>query len=299
MPTAKAYWKGTLKLSLVSCPIALYTAVADESKITLNRTNKKTGNKVVSKNFDPVTKEEVSWDDIGKSYEYEKGARVQITDEELAEIKLESKRTIKLEQFVPSGEIDPRYLSKPYYVMPDGADARETYAVIREAMRAKKVTAIGKVMLSSREHMIALTPVGNGIRGFLLRYPKEVRDERDYFGEIPNEEVEPELVELAETLIDQKAAAFDPSQFKDRYGEALRALIDEKVSTGKVTKSSASEESVEPSVVNLMEVLKRSIKESGARGQTGKRREAAPRAAASTKRPSNAKRSSARGRKTG
>ncbi len=297
MPTAKAYWKGSLRLSLVTCPIALYTAVSEESKITLNRTNKKTGNKVVSKNFDPVTKEEVSWEDIGKSFEYEKGARVQITDEELAEIKLETKRTIKLEQFVPTGEIDPRYLSKPYYVMPDGADARETYAVIREAMRAKDVTAIGKVMLSSKEHMIALTPEGNGIRGFLLRYPNEVRDERDYFGEIPNEEIEPELVELAEELIGKKAAKFDPSQFKDQYGDALRALINEKVNTGKVTKSTVTEDDTSPKVINLMDVLKKSLKEAG--GSTASRRPA-PRVTGSTKSPASAKRSSARGkRKTG
>src|SRR4029079_18886469 len=113
MPKAKAYWKGSLRLSLVSCPIALYTAVTEEKKISLNRTNKKTGNKVQQKNFDPVTQEEVAWEDIGKSYEYEKGARVEITDEELAEIKLDSSRTIKLEQFVPTDQIDPRYLSKP------------------------------------------------------------------------------------------------------------------------------------------------------------------------------------------
>jgi DNA end-binding protein Ku len=295
MPTAKAYWKGSLRLSLVTCPIALYTAVSEESKITLNRTNKKTGNKVVSKNFDPVTKEEVSWEDIGKSFEYEKGARVEITDDELAEIKRETKRTIKLEQFVPTGKIDPRYLSKPYYVMPDGADARETYAVIREAMRAKDVTAIGKVMLSSREHMIALTAVGNGIRGFLLRYPNEVRDERDYFGEIPNEDIEPELIELAEELIDKKAAEFDPSQFKDQYGDALRALINEKVQTGKVTKSTVTEDDTSPKVINLMDVLKKSLKESG--GPAAARRSTPGRSAASPKRPASAKRPSARGKR--
>lgn len=297
MPTAKAYWKGSLRLSLVTCPIALYTAVSEESKITLNRTNKKTGNKVVSKNFDPVTKEEVSWEDIGKSYEYEKGARVEITDDELAEIKLETKRSIKLEQFVPTGEIDPRYLSKPYYIMPDGADARETYAVIREAMRAKGVTAIGKVMLSSKEHMIALTPVGNGIRGFLLRYPNEIRDERDYFGEIPNEEIEPELVELAEELIDKKSTEFDPTQFKDQYGDALRALINEKVRTGKVTKKSVTEEDTSPKVINLMDVLKKSLKESGGPGNA--RRSAPTRAVAPSKRPAPGKRSNARAKRAG
>jgi len=299
MPKAKAYWKGSLRLSLVSCPIALYTAVTEEKKISLNRTNKKTGNKVQQKHFDPVTQEEVAWEDIGKSYEYEKGSRVEITDDELAEIKLDSSRAIKLEQFVPTDQIDPRYLSKPYYVMPDGEEAVETYAVIREAMRAKDATAIGKVMLSTREHMIALTPVGKGIRGYLLRYPNEIRDESDYFSEIPDTEIEPELVELAETLIDKKHAAFDPKQFKDRYSEALRALVDEKVQTGKVSKHS-SNDNVAPRVINLMDVLKRSVKESGGSVATvGKRRAAEPRASASTKRPASVKRSSARGRKTG
>ncbi len=294
MPKAKAYWKGSLRLSLVSCPIALYTAVSEEKKISLNRTNKKTGNKVQQKNFDPVTQEEVSWEDIGKSFEYEKGARVEITDEELSEIKLESSRAIKLEQFVPTDEIDPRYLSKPYYIMPDGAEAVETYTVIREAMRAKDATAIGKVMLSTREHMIALTPVGKGIRGYLLRYPNEIRDESDYFNEIPDQEVEPELIELAETLIDKKHTEFDPKQFKDRYSEALRALVDEKVKTGKVSKHTAGD-NVAPSVINLMEVLKRSVKESGSAAPS--RRAAPARAGASTKRPVAAKRSSARGKR--
>src|SRR5688572_20632118 len=216
----RAQWKGNLRLSLVSCPIVLYPAVTDEKKISLNRTNKKTGNKVQQKNFDPGTQEEVAWEDIGKSYEYEKGARVEITDEELDQIKLESSRTIKLEQFVQTDQIDPRYLSKPYYLVPDGVEAVETYAVIREAMRAKDATAIGKVTLSTREHMIALTPSKKGIRGFLLRYPTEIRKEEDYHDEIPDMEIEPELIELAETLIDKKAAKFDPSQFKDTYSEA-------------------------------------------------------------------------------
>lgn len=298
MPKAKAYWKGSLRLSLVSCPIALYTAVSDEKKISLNRTNKKTGNKVQQKNFDPVTQEEVSWDDIGKSYEYEKGSRVEITDDELAEIKLESSRTIKLEQFVPTDKIDPRYLSKPYYLLPDGVDAVETYTVIREAMRAKDVTAIGKVMLATREHMIALTPAGKGIRGYLLRYPNEIRDEADYFEEIADQDVEAELIELAETLIDRKHSVFDPAQFKDRYSEALRAMVDEKVKTGQVSKRT-SEDNVRSSVVNLMDVLKRSVRESGPAKPAVKRPAATPRAAAGTKNSSSVKRSSARGRKAG
>jgi DNA end-binding protein Ku len=299
MPKAKAYWKGSLRLSLVSCPIALYTAVSDEKKISLNRTNKKTGNKVQQKNFDPITQEEVSWGDIGKSYEYEKGSRVEITDDELAEIKLESSRTIKLEQFVPTDKIDPRYLSKPYYLLPDGAEAVETYTVIREAMRAKDVTAIGKVMLSTREHMIALTPASKGIRGYLLRYPNEIRDEADYFGEIADQDVEPELIELAETLIDRKHSVFDPAQFKDRYSEALRAMVDEKVKTGKVSKRT-SEDNLGSSVINLMEMLKRSVRESGAVKPAPKRLAATPRASAETKNSASVKRSSStRGRKAG
>jgi DNA end-binding protein Ku len=301
MPKAKAYWKGSLRLSLVSCPIALYTAVSDEKKISLNRTNKKTGNKVQQKNFDPVTQEEVLWDDIGKSYEYEKGSRVEITDDELAEIKLESSRTIKLEQFVPTDKIDPRYLSKPYYLLPDGVEAVETYTVIREAMRAKDVTAIGKVMLSTREHMIALTPAGKGIRGYLLRYPNEIRDEADYFDEIADQDVEPELIELAETLIDRKHSVFDPAQFKDRYSEALRAMVDEKVKTGKVSKRT-NVDNVGSSVVNLMDMLKRSVRESGAAKPVAPKRPvvATPRASARTKNSASVKRSSsARGRKAG
>lgn len=300
MAPARANWKGTLRLSFVIVPIALYPGTSEENKVTLNRTNLKTGNRLRMKMVDGVTGDEVEGADVGKSYEIDKTSRVIITDEELEAIELESKRSIQIEQFIPVGEIDDRYIARPYYIVPDGDDATEAFNVIREAMERKGVAALGKVMLSSREHVIALSPYGKGIIGQLLRYPNEVRKPEDYFGEIADTKPDDDMIEMAEVLIDKHAGHFDPKRFKDRYGEALRSLVDQKMKGQKIVRGAADASGgASTSVINLMDVLRRSVKESGGAVPAGKRRAAPPRAAAATKRPASPKRSSARGKRAG
>ena len=223
MAVARANWKGFLRLSLVSCPVALYPATSDEKKISLNRINKATGNRLRQQNIDEVTKEVIAGDHVGKAYQLDKETRIPIEDEELEAIELESKRTIQIEQFVPAEDIDQRFVVRPYYLLPDGEAGEEAYAVIRDAMKDENVVGVGKVMLSSREHMIALYPSGKGIIGNLLRYPSEVRSEKDYFDEVPHVEVADDMLDMAKTLIKKYEGKFDPSAFKDRYGDALRA----------------------------------------------------------------------------
>ena len=298
MPVARANWKGFLRLSLVSCPVALFPATSDERKISLNRINKQTGNRLRLQNIDELTKEVIAGDDIGKAFQVDKESRIPIEDTELEAIELESKRSIHIEQFVPAEQIDQRYIVRPYYIVPDGEAGEEAYAVIRDAMKEENVVGVGKVMLSSREHMIAIQPLGTGIMGNLLRYPSEVRKEKDYFDEIPHVEIPEDMLDMAKTLIQKYEGKFDPSQFKDRYGDALRSLIERKQKEGGINiRAAAAKAGASTNVINLMDMLKASV----GKGEAAKpsRRVAQPRAAASTKRPASAKRSSARGRKAG
>ena len=297
MPAARANWKGFLRLSLVSCPVALFPATSDERKISLNRINRATGNRLRLQNIDEVTKEVIAGDSIGKAYQVDKESRIPIEDEELEAIELESKRSIHIEQFVPAEQIDQRYIVRPYYIVPDGEAGEEAYAVIRDAMKEESVVGVGKVMLSSREHMIAIQPLGTGIMGNLLRYPSEVRKEKDYFDEIPHVEIPEDMLDMAKTLIQKYEGKFDPSQFKDRYGDALRSLIERKQKEGGINvRAAAAKAGASTNVINLMDMLKASVGKGEAKPS---RRAAQPRAAAATKRPAAAKRSSARGRKAG
>src|SRR5215207_703433 len=297
MAVARANWKGYLRLSLVSCPVALYPATSDEKKISLNRINKATGNRLRQQNIDEVTKEVIAGDDVGKAYQLDKETRIPIEDEELEAIELESKRTIQIEQFVPAEDIDQRFIVRPYYLVPDG-EAGEEADVIRDAMKEENVVGVGKVMLSSREHMIALYPSGKGIVGNLLRYPAEVRSEKDYFDEVPHLDVADDMLDMAKTLIKKYEGKFDPSVFKDRYGDALRALIETKKGGKKIIKTDDARSGAATNVVNLMDLLRKSVKDEGA--ADAKRRPAPARGAAATKQPSTAKSTAGRGkRKTG
>src|SRR5215203_2367590 len=256
MAVARANWKGYLRLSLVSCPVALYPATSDEKKISLNRINRATGNRLRQQNIDEVTKEVIAGEDVGKAYQLDKETRIPIEDEELEAIELDSKRTIQIEQFVPAEDIDQRFIVRPYYLVPDGEAGEEAYAVIRDAMKEENVVGVGKVMLSSREHMIALYPSGKGIVGNLLRYPSEVRSEKDYFEEVPHVEVADDMLEMAKTRIKKYEGKFDPSVFKDRYGDALRALIESKKGGNKkIIKTNDTRSGAPTNVVNLMDLL--------------------------------------------
>src|SRR5215204_3616247 len=186
----RANWKGYLKLSLVSCPVALYPATTDAEKVRFHHINKQTGNRIRYRKVDEETGKEVEADDIIKGYEVSKGRYLDLTPEELEAVSLESTRTIDIERFVPRSEIDDLYNIRPYYIAPDGKVGVDAFVTIREAIKATGKTAIGRLVLTTPEHMIALDPRDKGIMGTLLRYPYEVRDEKEYFADIPNVKIE-------------------------------------------------------------------------------------------------------------
>ena len=181
----RAYWKGYLKLSLVSCPVALFPASSEREKVSFNQINKKTGNRIRYRKVDAETGDEVDSSEIIKGYEVGKGQYIEIEPEELEAIAIESKRTIEIDEFVPKKEIDALYLDNPYYLAPDGEVGQQAFAVIREAIRKEGMVALGRVVFTSREHVIALEPRGKGLLGITLRYPYEVRKEDEYFDDIP------------------------------------------------------------------------------------------------------------------
>src|SRR5712675_2174113 len=222
---ARAYWKGYLKLSLVSCPIQLFPAISAREKISFHQINRKTGNRIKYCKLDAVTGEPVSDEEIVKGYEVRKGHYVEITDDELEAVAIESTHTIEIDQFVPKSEIDELYWNIPYYIAPDGEVGQQAFAVIREAIRKEGMVAIGKVVFTSREHIIALEPRGKGLIGVTLRYPYEVRKEADYFDYIPDEKIPKDMLDLAGHIVESKAGHFDPKEFEDQYESALQDLI--------------------------------------------------------------------------
>src|SRR4051812_40058039 len=224
----RAYWKGYLKLSLVSCPIALFPATSEREKISFHQLNKNTGHRIKYRKVDAETGDEVESADIIKGYQVAKGEYLELAPEELEALAIESKRTIDIDEFVPKKEIDELYLNSPYYIVPDGEVGQQAFAVIREAIRQEGMVAIGKVVFTSREHVIALEARGKGLLGVTLRYPYEVRNEKDYFEDIENEKVPKDMLELAAHIVDTKRGEFDPKQFEDRYEDALKELLKKK-----------------------------------------------------------------------
>src|SRR6187551_3118224 len=217
----RAYWKGYLKLSLVSCPIALYPATSEREKISFHQLNKSTGNRIKYRKVDAGTGDEVEATDIIKGYEVGKGEYLEIEPEELEAIAIESKRTIDIDEFVPRKDIDELYFNNPYYIVPDGEVGQQAFAVIREAIRQEGMVAIGKVVFTSREHIIALEARGKGMMGMTLRYPYEVRKEDEYFDDIADEKIPKDMLELATHIVASKAGHFKPEKFEDQYEDAL------------------------------------------------------------------------------
>ena len=198
----RAYWKGYLKLSLVSCPIALFPATSEREKISFHQLHKQTGNRIKYRKVDAETGDEVESADIIKGYEVGKGEYLEIEPEELEAIAIESKRTIDIDEFVPRKEIDELYFNNPYYIVPDGEVGQQAFAVIREAIRQEGMVAIGKVVFTSREHIIALEARDKGLLGVTLRYPYEVRKEQEYFGDIPDEKLPKDMLDLAKHIVE-------------------------------------------------------------------------------------------------
>ena len=271
----RAYWKGYLKLSLVSCPIALYPAASNAERVSFNRINKKTGNRLKQQQVDAETGEPVERDDIARGYEYAKGQYIIVEDDELAKIKIESTHTVDIDSFVPRSEIDDRYLDSPYYIAPTDQVGQEAFSVIRDAMREKKMVGLARVVLTRREHVVMLEPFDKGLLATTLRYPYEIRGDADYFEDIPDLKLPAEMMKLAAHIVDTKAGHFDPKGFEDHYEKALVDLLKSKQAGMPIE---TVEEKTAPRVINLMDALKASIEASGkkpAAASTGTRRPAA------------------------
>jgi DNA end-binding protein Ku len=287
----RAYWKGYLKLSLVSCPISLFPATSEREKVSFHQLHKQTGNRIKYKKVDAETGREVEADDLIKGYEVSKGDYIELEPEELDAIAIESKRVIEIDEFVPKADIDELYLNNPYYIIPDGEVGQQAFAVIREAIRKEGMVALGKVVFTSREHIIALEARGKGLMGVTLRYPYEVRNEKDYFEDIEDEKVPKDMLELASHIVDTKRGEFDPSKFEDRYEDALKELLrkkqkGEKIELPKETKPS--------NVVDLMEALRQSV---SAEKGGGERRKSSSQGSAHHRTAKKASRSAARHKK--
>src|SRR5215472_5235755 len=221
----RPYWKGYLKLALVSCPIALHAACSSAERIALRQINKATGNRLRQQLIDEETREPVAPEHKGRGYEVAKGQYLIVEDAELEAIEIESTHTIEIDRFVPHSAIDQRFFDSPYYVMPSEPVGQEAFAVMREAMRGKGMVALGRLVLSKRERVIALEPYDKGLLGTTLRYPYEVRKAEDYFCDLPDLTIAPDMLTLAEYILDSKASEFDPASFRDRYEEALLAHL--------------------------------------------------------------------------
>jgi DNA end-binding protein Ku len=290
----RAYWKGTLKLSLVTCPVALYPASTSVEKTRFHMINKETGHRLRQQMVDEETGEVVESDQKARGYEIAKGKYVEIDKEELEAVQIESNHTIDIESFVPREEIDQRYLNRPYYIVPDGKAGIDAFAVIRDAMKDQDRVALARIVLTNREHVMAIEPFGKGLLGTTLRYPYELRDADAVFSELKSPRITKDMIELASHILDTKAGHFDPSEFKDEYENALKKLVRRKAAGKPI-------EATEPAprdrnVISLMDALKQSVKgkTSGSRATKSHARRATPRRPAK-----RAHRSAARHRRAG
>jgi DNA end-binding protein Ku len=266
----RATWNGHLRLSLVSCPVYLSPATTETKRIRLNQINAETGNRVRQQLVDEDTGKVVERHQVAKGYEHDRGRYVMIDDEELKELQVESSKIIDLTRFVDREEVDPVYLDAPYYVYPDGKLAAETFRVIGQAMADKGLSGVGKVTLSSRERLVLIEPRGGGLLMSTLRSADEVRA-AEFAADYDASGIDPDMLSIAETIIERRKGAFDPVDFRDTYQDALRGLVENKLK-GIAT---APRTFAEPAkVIDLMEALKRSLVESGAlpaRAKTPKR----------------------------
>jgi DNA end-binding protein Ku len=264
----RAYWKGYLKLSLVSCPIALYPASSSSERVSFNRINSKTGNRLKQQMVDAESGEPVDKEDIKRGYEFAKGQYIMVEDDELEKIDIDS--------FVPRGEIDDRYLDSPYYISPTDQVGQEAFTVIRDVMREKKMVGIARVVLSRREHVVMLEAFDKGLLATTLRYAYEVREHADFFDDISDKKLPAEMMKLAAHIVDSKAGHFEPKSYQDHYETALVELLKSKQAG--VPVETIGEVKEAPRVINLMDALKASINASQkkpAAVSTGARRPAA------------------------
>jgi DNA end-binding protein Ku len=263
----RAYWKGYLKLSLGTCPVALYPASSQADKTRFHQINRKTGNRLRQQMVDEETGRVVDKENKGRGYELTKGKFVEIEPDEIDAIEFENTHTIKIDKFVPEEEIDKRYYERPYYIAPDDNSGEEAFSVIRDAMKDKGRVALAGVIFANRQHILAIEPWGKGMLGTTLRFDYEVRDEKEFFKDIASHRVAKEMIDLASHILDSKAGHFDPAKFKDEYELALRKLVKRKAA-GKAIEP--TETQGRSNVIDLMEALRESVKGKGKRVAAGR-----------------------------
>ena len=280
-------WQGHLRLSLVTCPVALYTATNSGGDVHFNLINPKTNNRIKMITTDPDTGP-IERSELVKGYEVAKGEYILLTQDEINGVKLESTKTIDIEKFVPAEDIDRIYWDSPYYLAPDGKLAQEAFAVIRESMAQAGQIGIGRVVMSTRERIVALEPRGKGILVYTLRTDAEVRKADEIFDGISDKAADPQMIAIAQKIIQQQEGPFDPSQFVDRYEEALKALIADKQKGRKIAKV---EEPEDTNVIDLMAALRASLggKDAKPAARTAAKTKAADKPAAKTKAAAKAK----------
>jgi DNA end-binding protein Ku len=281
---ARPYWKGQIRLALVSIPVEIYSATKSGATIAFNQIHEPTGKRIKYEKVVPGVGP-VDAEDIVKGFQYEKGSYVLLDDDELEAVKLESKKTLELTQFVDANEIDPLYYEKPYYVVPADDLAEEAFVVLREALRDTKKVGLGQLAMRGKEYIISLKPCGRGILMETLRYADEVNKAQGYFRDIGDARPDPELLDLAETLIEKKTSKFDPTKFHDRYVDALHELIERKrkLKGGKIKAEDEPAPARGSNVIDLMAALKKSIERPAGTGGKAAAKPAAARKAAPTK----------------
>jgi len=265
---ARPVWEGDLRLSLVTCPVSLFNATTSVNDVSFHLLHKKTHKRI---NMVPHEAKlgAVERKDLVKGYEFEPGKYVILTPDEIAAVRLPSTRAIDIEQFVDASEIDHIYWDNPYYLAPKGKNPSPAYTVIRDAMAESSKVALGRLVMHNRERLVALEPRGKGIIMTTLRTHDEVRDEADFFENVPATKADKKMLEIAEKIIDQQAGEFDPSQFNDRYEDALKDLIKRKQKGKVVTDEPAAPK--DEKVIDLMEALKRSLSGDKERSDHGQR----------------------------
>src|SRR5918994_705349 len=282
MAAPRAYWTGQLRLSLVAFPIELYSATASKDRVSFHQIHEPTGKRVRYEKTVPGVGP-VGTDEIVKGYEYEKGNYVLLTEDELDAVKLDTRKTLELVQFVDDFEIDPRYFEKPYFVVPGDELAEEAFRVIRDALRETKKVGLGQMAIRGREYIAAIKPYGKGLLLETLRFQDEVRNADPYFRDISDDQPSGELLDVAKQLIQRKAAPFDAGKFKDHYAQALRDLVEQKLKAKgrKVTVEKEERRPAGAQVIDLMGALKRSLEKSGEKkGEAPQKKAPAAKAAA-------------------
>jgi DNA end-binding protein Ku len=298
MAQQRPIWRGHLRLALVSCPIALYSANHERGSLHFHLINPKTGNRIRMVTQDAETDQELSRSDLVKGYEFKKDTYLILDDEDFESARVESSSTIKIDKFVPTGSIDPIYFDASYYVAPDGDAGLDVYAVLRDAIASTGKMALARVVIARRERALGLLPMGKGLVAHTLHEQRDLNDAGDLFDTVPGGKPDPEMLKLATQLIDRQTGKYDPDDAEDRYETRLRAVIDAKLK-GEGIDIAEDEEPDRGNVIDLMDALKRSLGQPGGDKKSAPEKTAAKKPSAAKalpKRPAAASRKSARRR---